>query len=86
LQQHKDRLLKAKRRWPLVEAIRAYSNLLTKHSEHIKDRLKDAVADMCRLYGEVGKRGAAAAPDRGLSAQRLLSCSWGACAGCGAGA
>jgi tetratricopeptide (TPR) repeat protein len=28
---------------------------------------------MCRLYGEVGKRGAAAAPDRGLSAQGLLS-------------
>jgi len=73
LQRHKDRLLEAKRRWPLVEAVDAYSNLLTKHSEHIRDRWEDAVADMCRLYGEVGKRGDAAAPDRGPSAQRLLS-------------
>jgi hypothetical protein len=32
LQQLKDRLLKAERRWPLVEAVRAYSNLLRKHS------------------------------------------------------
>ncbi len=73
LQRHKDRLLEAERRWPLVEAINAYSNLLTKHSGHIEDRLKDAVADMCRLYGEVRKRGAAAAPDRGPSAQRLFN-------------
>jgi len=73
LQQHRGRLLKAKRRWPLVEATRAYSNLLTKHSEHIEDRLKDAVADMCRLYGEVGKRDAAVTLDSGLSAQSLLS-------------
>jgi hypothetical protein len=72
LQRHKDRLLEAERRWPLVEAIRAYSKLLTKHSGHIKDRLADAVADMCRLYGEVGKRDAAAAPDRASSAQRPL--------------
>jgi hypothetical protein len=35
------------------------------------------VADMCQLYGEVRKRSAAAAPDRGLSAQRLFRrCSW----------
>jgi hypothetical protein len=32
LQQLRGRLLEAKRRWPLVEAARAYSNLLTKHS------------------------------------------------------
>jgi hypothetical protein len=72
LQQHRGRLLEAERRWPLVEAARAYSNLLVKHTEHIEDRREDAVADMCRLYGEVGKRGAAAAPDRASSAQRLL--------------
>ena len=45
---------------------------LTKHSEHIKDRRGDAVADMCRLYGEVRKRGAAAAPESCLSVQRLF--------------
>jgi len=71
LQRHKDRLLEAERRWPLVEAVSAYSNLLGEHSEHIRDRREDAVADMCRLYGEVRKRSAAAS-DRGLSAQRLL--------------
>jgi len=72
LQQLRGRLLEAERRWPLVEAVRAYSNLLGEHSAHIKDRLEEAVADMCRLYGEVGKRGAAAAPDRAFSAQRPL--------------
>jgi hypothetical protein len=78
LQRHKDRLLEAERRWPLVEAIHAYSNLLIKHFIHIRDRLADAVADMCRLYGEVGKRGAAAAPNGGPSAQSLLSTAAGA--------
>jgi hypothetical protein len=72
LQQLRGRLLEAEHRWPLVEAVNAYSNLLTKHPEHIEDRLKDAVVDMCRLYGEVRKRGDAAAPNGGLSAQRLL--------------
>ena len=72
LQQLRSRLLEAERRWPLVEAINAYSNLLAKHLTHIKDRWKDAVVDMCRLYGEVRKRGAAAAPNDGLSAQRPL--------------
>jgi len=72
LQQHKSRLLEAERRWPLVEAISAYSNLMRKHSEHIKDRWEDAVVDMCRLYGEVGKHGTAAAPDSGLSAHHLF--------------
>jgi hypothetical protein len=78
LQQLKNRLLEAERRWPLVKATRAYSNLLRKHRIHIRDRLADAVADMCRLYGEVGKRGDAAAPDGGLSAQRLFNTVAGA--------
>jgi tetratricopeptide (TPR) repeat protein len=78
LQQLKDRLLKMRHRWPLVEAVSAYSNLLRKHSRHIEDRLKDAVVDMCRLYGEVRRRNAAAAPDSGLSAQRLFSTVAGA--------
>jgi tetratricopeptide (TPR) repeat protein len=78
LQRHKDRLLETGRNWPLVETVHAYSNLLRKHSRHIKNRRKEAVADMCRLYGEVGKRGAAAALDSGLSAQRLLGAVAGA--------
>ncbi|PLC67017.1 hypothetical protein B7L68_01325 [Thermoproteus sp. CP80] len=72
LRQFRDRLLKTKRFWPLVEAIVAYSNLLRNHSAHIKDRWKETVADMCRLYGEVRRRSAATTPDSGLSAQRLL--------------
>jgi tetratricopeptide (TPR) repeat protein len=78
LQQLKDSLLKTGHRWSLVEAVDAYSNLLTKHPEHIKDRWEEAVADMCRLYGEVGKRGDAAAPNGGPSAQSLLSTAAGA--------
>ena len=78
LQRHRGRLLEAERRWPLVDAVAVYSNLLTKHSEHIRDRLKDAVADMCRLYDKVRNRGAAAAPNGGLSAQRLFSTAAGA--------
>jgi len=73
LQQFKDRLLESGRIWPLVEAVDAYSNLLTEYSAHIGGLRKDAVADMCRLCGEVRKRGDAAAPNGGLSAQRLLS-------------
>jgi len=72
LQQLRGRLLEAERRWPLVEAVRAYLNLLRNHSAYIKDRLEEAVVDMCRLYSEVGRRNAAAAPDRGPSAQRPL--------------
>jgi hypothetical protein len=71
LQQLKDRL-EAERRWPLVEAVRAYSNLLRKHAVHIWDRLEEAVADMCWLHDEVRKRDGTTAPDGGLSAQRLL--------------
>jgi hypothetical protein len=70
--QLKNRLLEAERRRPLVEAVRAYSNLLTKHSAHIKDRWEDAVADMCRLYGEVRKRDGTTAPDSGLLTHRLF--------------
>jgi hypothetical protein len=72
LKQLKDRLSKAERLWPLVEAVAAYSTLLRKHSVYIMDRWEDAVADMCRLYGEVRKRNGTTAPDGGLSAQRLL--------------
>jgi len=71
LQQLKSRLLETERRWPLVEAVAAYSTLLRKQA-HIWDRQVDAVADMCRLYGEVGKRGATAALDSGLSTHHLL--------------
>ncbi len=73
LQQLSSRLLKARHRWPLVEAVRAYSNLLIKHSRHIEDRQEDAVADMCQLYGEVGKHDGTTAPESDLSAQRLFN-------------
>jgi DNA-directed RNA polymerase subunit H (RpoH/RPB5) len=72
LQQLRFRLLETRRIWPLVNAVIAYSNLLRKHSAHIEDRQVDAVADMCRLYGEVRRRNAAAAPGSGLSAHRLF--------------
>jgi tetratricopeptide (TPR) repeat protein len=78
LQRYKSHLLEAERRWPLVEAVRAYSNLLTKHLGYIMDRWEDAVADMCQLYGEVRRRSAAAASDGGLSAQRLFTTVAGA--------
>ena len=71
LQQLKPCLLEMGRIWPLVEAVSAYSNLLTKHIIHIEDLWKEAVADMCRLYGEVKNRNAVAL-DRGLSAERLF--------------
>jgi hypothetical protein len=72
LQQLKDRLQKTERLWPLVEAIRAYSTLLTKHRDHIKGRLEDAVDDMLHLYRMVSERCGEAAPGGGLSAQCLL--------------
>ena len=72
LQQLKDRLQKTERLWPLVEAIRAYSTLLTKHRDHIKGRLEDAVDDMLHLYRKVSERCGEAAPGGGLSAQCLL--------------
>jgi len=73
LQQLKDHLLKMRHRWPLVYAIHTYSNLLTKHSMHIVHRLENAVVDMCQMYGEVGMRGAAAAPDSDSSTQPLFN-------------
>ncbi|MFZ8807670.1 MAG: hypothetical protein ACO2PN_06150, partial [Pyrobaculum sp.] len=77
LQELRSRPLDAECRCLLVEAIFAYSNLLRKYSAYIWDRREDAVADMCRLYGEVRKRGAAA-PEGGLSAQRLFNTIAGA--------
>ena len=72
LQQLKDRLTETGRLWPLVEAIRAYSNLLRKHSQHIRDRWEEAVEDMWQLYSKIRGRSAAAALEGGLSAQRLF--------------
>ncbi len=72
LQQLKDRLLEAECRWPLVEAVRAYSNLLIKHLMYIRDLWKKAVVNMCWLYDGVRKRDGTTAPESGLSAQRLL--------------
>ncbi|MFZ8809367.1 MAG: hypothetical protein ACO2PN_14835, partial [Pyrobaculum sp.] len=73
LQQLKDRLQKTERLWPLVETIRAYSNLLTKHRDHIKGRLEDAVDDMLHLYRKVSERCGEAALEGRLSAQCLLA-------------
>jgi tetratricopeptide (TPR) repeat protein len=72
LQQLKDRLTETGRLWPLVEAIRAYSNLLIKHSTHIEDRREEAVAYMCELYSMVRGRNTAAVPESDLSAHRLF--------------
>jgi Mrp family chromosome partitioning ATPase len=72
LQQLRSRLLEAERLWPLVEVVAAYSNLLRKYSAYIWDRRGEAVADMCRLYGEIRRRSAATAPGSGLSAHRLF--------------
>jgi len=74
LQQLKSRLLlEREHRWSLVYAIHTYSNFLTKHSMNIVHRLENAVADMCQLYGEVRRHSAVAAPEGGLSAQRLFN-------------
>jgi tetratricopeptide (TPR) repeat protein len=78
LQQLKDRLLETERLWSLVEAVSAYSNLLRNHSIHIMGRWKEAVADMCMLYGEVRGRSVAATLESGLSAQRLFNTVAGA--------
>jgi hypothetical protein len=72
LQQLGGRLIDTERIWPLVDAVRAYSNLLRRYPEHIWDRWEEAVADMCELYDEVRKRDSTTAPESGLSAQRLL--------------
>jgi hypothetical protein len=60
LKQLKDRLSKAGRLWPLVEAVRAYSNLLRKHLGYIRDHWEETVVDMCVLYSKVRERSAVA--------------------------
>ena len=70
LKQLKDRLSKAEDLWPLVEAVRAYSNLVRKHPGHIRDHWEEAVVDMCELYDEVRKRDNTTAPESSLSVQR----------------
>jgi hypothetical protein len=72
LQQLKTHLLETERNWPLVNAVATYSNLLRKHSAHIKDHWEEAVANMCELYSKVRGRSAAAAPESNLSAHRLF--------------
>jgi len=72
LQQLKTHLLETERNWPLVNAVATYSNLLRKHSAHIKDRWEEAVANMCELYSKVRARSTAAAPKSNLSAHRLF--------------
>ncbi|MFZ8808923.1 MAG: hypothetical protein ACO2PN_12590, partial [Pyrobaculum sp.] len=72
LQQLRGRLTDTERIWPLVDAVRAYSNLLRRYPEHIWDRWEEAVAQMCELYDEVRERDSTTAPESGLSAQRLL--------------
>jgi len=73
LQQLKDRLIEAGRLWPLVEAIRAYSNLMRRYPEHIGGLWKEAVADMCELYSKVKGRDGTTAPESCLSAQCLFN-------------
>jgi len=72
LQQLKDRLTETGHLWPLAEAIRAYSNLMRRHPEHIRGHRKEAVADMCELYSKVREHSVATAPGSGLSAQLLF--------------
>ena len=78
LQQLKNRLTEAEGRRLLMEAVRAYSNLLRKHFIHIMDRWEEAVADMCELYNKVRGRSVAATLESGLSAQRLFNTVAGA--------
>ncbi|NAZ32812.1 MAG: hypothetical protein GU356_00710, partial [Pyrobaculum sp.] len=78
LQQFKNSLTEAERRWLLVEAVRAYSNLLRKHFIHIMGRWEEAVADMCELYNKVRGHSVAATLESGLSAQRLFNTVAGA--------
>jgi tetratricopeptide (TPR) repeat protein len=73
LQKLQDRLLKTGRLWPLVEAIRAYSNLMRRRPGHIGGLWKEAVADMCELYSKIKGRDGTTAPESGHSAQRLFN-------------
>jgi len=70
LQQFKNRLTETGRLWPLVEAVRAYSNLMRRRQWHIGGLWREAVADMCELYSKVKGRDDTTAPESGLSAQR----------------
>jgi hypothetical protein len=72
LQKLQDRFTETGRLWPLVEAVRAYSNLVRRYPEHIKSGWRVA-ANMCSLYDKIKERDAATAPEGGLSAQRLLN-------------
>jgi len=78
LQQLKNSLTEAERRWLLVEAVRAYSNLLRKHFIHIWGRWEESVAYMCELYNKVRGHSVAATLESGLSAQRLFNTVAGA--------
>ena len=69
LQQFKNRLLKTGRLRSLVEAVRAYSNLMRRHTGHIRGLRKEAVADMCELYSKIKGRDVTTAPESCLSAQ-----------------
>jgi hypothetical protein len=79
LQQLKDRLQETGRIWPLVEAIRAYSNLVRKHSAHLKNRWEEVVEDMWQLYSKIRGRCGETAPEGGLSAQCLFAAIAWAC-------
>jgi hypothetical protein len=70
LQKLKNRLTETGHLWPLVEAIRAYSNLMRRRQWHIGGLWKEAVADMCELYSKVKGRDDTTASGNGLSAQR----------------
>jgi hypothetical protein len=70
LQKLQDRLTKTRRLWPLVEAVRTYSNLMRRRQWHIGGLWKEAVADMCELYSKVKGRDDTTAPESGLLAQR----------------
>jgi hypothetical protein len=70
LQQLKDRLTETGRLWSLVEAVRAYSNLVRRRPGHIGGLWKETVSDMCELYSKVKGRDDTTASGNGLLAQR----------------
>jgi hypothetical protein len=79
LQQLKDRLQVTGHIWPLVETVRAYTNLVIKHSAHLKNRWEEAVKDMWQLYSKIRGRCGEAAPEGGPSAQCLFDAIVRAC-------
>jgi energy-coupling factor transporter ATP-binding protein EcfA2 len=70
LQKLKNLLTETGHLWPLVEAVRTYSNLMRRRQWHIGGLLKEAVADMCKLYSKVKGRDDTTASGNGLLAQR----------------